>query len=305
MIDNIFNKITLIIALSLSAVISMSAQTKTITRNFNEINGVKADNAFNISLKFSPDVNYVSMRITAELEPYIEIYNIGKILYMELNRKDMPKDLRKKYKGKNLEKAVLDVDVYLTKLQLLTLSDKTVLSAVGSEFSGEKVEISLSDDAKINNLKLNCENVVLNVKNSSELNVDVVADNISFTSGNSSKSSIKGIANNVEFLADGSSRLSFDGTASIVNSDSQFRSSIVMTGLADSINVKSSGFSKQELLGLKTRVAKTNINNSSDVYLNVEQKLYVQVKGAKLFFTGRPLFELESVVNGTVQHYEK
>jgi len=141
--------IATLIATSMSAAI---AQTRTIEHEYSEFDSIVASNDFKVNLVVS-DTYATKVVVDDALESYVQCYVKAKTLYIALDEKNIPKDVKKSYKGKNVSDPVLTAVVYMPSIKALTLSDGASFTTT-STIENTDFTLSMTDNCSITNMSV-------------------------------------------------------------------------------------------------------------------------------------------------------
>lgn len=304
MFNKYLTKITLCVVLTVISAIAASAQTISKSEAFSEFNSIEANESFSIVLKDSAEY-IVDWKVNKDLADFVEVFVAGKVLHLSYNRKALPKELKKQYRGKEAPAQVFDVIVYAPKVSKIALSDKVTMKYSGKGISNDEFTLNLTGSSRLDNFNLASKKVNINLSKSSSASLVLKSDDIIASTSNSSALTMEFDAQTITFTSNGSSKIDAKGAANGLSSNSQTTSSINLKGRAERLDVQSTGFSKQDLSELEAKKVYTHINGSSDVIVNPIEVLSVEIKGAKLRFMNDPIIEIVSINNGSLLHYEK
>ena len=149
-------------AVLFSAAAVSTAQVRTIEHDYSAFDGINASNKFKVTVVFSE--NY-----SAALESYVQCYVKGGQLYIGLDEKNIPKDLKKAYKGKNASEPTLNAVVNMPVLNSLTLSDEAAFMNT-STINSDNFTLTLNDETSITNLSILAgKSATLNVNKKAKL----------------------------------------------------------------------------------------------------------------------------------------
>ena len=155
--------------------ICVFSQTRTVEHDLSPFEGIEASNGFKVSISISDQCG-VKLTVDDALESYVQCYVKAGVLHLGLDEKNVPKDLKKSYKGRNTADPTLAAIVYLPTLKSLTLNDNSqFFSAVGIA-SGE-FTINMTGSSVVDNLKVIGKTIVISVgKNAKFTNAQVTAE---------------------------------------------------------------------------------------------------------------------------------
>ena len=113
------------------AVASMStlsmAQTRTIEHEYSEFDAISVSDGFKVSFVES-DGYSAKFKVNDAFESYVQCYVKAGTLYIGVDDKSIPKEVKKSFKGKNSDDPVLEATVYVPSLKAVTLSDNCTFS---------------------------------------------------------------------------------------------------------------------------------------------------------------------------------
>lgn len=299
-----FALVILTITLIMVSGLSLFGQTVSKSEDFTEFHTIEANEAFNIVFKEGPDY-FVTWKTDKALADYVEIYVAKKVLNINFNKKALPQEFKKAYRGKNAPKPVFDVVVQAPSVSRISLTDKVVFKTDGNALPAEDFTLAISGNAKVENLKLAARTVNLELSKNAEASVKIQADDIKATASNSSVLNLSHKTGALTLTGNGSSKINSEGEAAGASVNSQGTASVSLSGSGERIDIQSSGFSKQNLSEFSVKKAYTNLSGSSEVIVNPSEVLSVEIKGAKLFFLNDPFIEIVGITNGSLLHYSK
>ena len=145
-------RVLCVVILTIASIASAFSQTRTLEHEYGEFEKLDVSGGFHVNLV--QDRSYSTRLVVDDiLEPYVECYVKSKTLYITLDEKAIPKDIKKSYKGKNSADPVLKVTVYVPGLNSIKLSSNSTLA---SEFAMESdsFELTMGDNSVLNNLEV-------------------------------------------------------------------------------------------------------------------------------------------------------
>jgi len=290
--------IATLIATSMSAAI---AQTRTIEHEYSEFDSIVASNDFKVNLVVS-DTYATKVVVDDALESYVQCYVKAKTLYIALDEKNIPKDVKKSYKGKNVSDPVLTAVVYMPSIKALTLSDgasfTTTSTIENTDFTlsmtdncsitnmsvtvNKTAEINLSKKSKIASLYLRADEAVINADGSATLTSEVNAQKVKIANSGSAELTINGESEDASVSLSGGSKL-------------------LMTGKADSFKVSGKGSSaKVDAAGLQVKDA-VMVFSGATVSIDPSKSLELDLgKGADLTYSDNPEIKIVKIQSASV-----
>ena len=297
MIKRLLTIATLIVA----SVMAVSAQTRTIEHEYSEFDSIVASDGFHVNLV--KDDSYATKLVVDDaLESYVQCYVKAKTLYISLDEKNIPKDLKKSYKGKNNSDPTLVATVYLPSLNSLTLSND---AAVTSNFTlgGEQFSLNLTDNCSISNLVIETTKsvVITTSKKSSAASLKLKTDKLEVNSDGSSVITGEISADVLSVKNAGTSDLTFNGETKEVVVEAAGGAKMLITGKSKTISVTGKGSSgKIDASGLAVEEADLDIAGIS-VYVDAEKTLKLDLeKSADVQYSGDPNIEIVKILNSSV-----
>ena len=131
------------IAAALLFCVAATAQPLDVQKkNVENFANVSAEDYFVLKFIYS-DTSSVTVRADLRISEYVQTYVKGGTLYLELDEKKFPKELKKELKQKGAATPVLEADVYLPAINSVTLKEKATLSILDG-FNSNKINIDLT-----------------------------------------------------------------------------------------------------------------------------------------------------------------
>ena len=207
----LFNRIITLAVLVAASSLSAFSQTRVIEHDLSPFDAIDAENGFKVSIVKS-DLYGVKLTVDDALESYVECYVKAGTLHISMDDKNIPKDVKKLYKGRNSGDPTLIAVVYMPILKSLTLSDEAEFYNSGN-LSGDSFNLTMSGSSKTSDLKIISKNVNINIgKNAKLSNANVTAEgNLTVTVDGKSVSSLVCAAENLSLSIAGSSEVNVNG----------------------------------------------------------------------------------------------
>ena len=315
---HLFYKVLGVVAGLFAMGFAVSAQTKELVHDFSEFRSLDVASSFEVTL--SKGEYGVKILVDAPLAPYVQTYVKGKSLYITLDQKSLPADIKKMYKGRKAPAPVMRAMVYTPELEAVTLSGSASLTAT-DDYDMQNFELSLSDAAKVKVLRVNTNvaEVKLRKKASASLGINATGE-ISLTTEGSSSLNITGGAHDLRTSSSGSSGISFSGEVENnldVNSGGSSQVGVVasplnvkvnmanssrvnLSGSAETLEVKGANSAFLDASGMPF-VDVTAELSSCKAAVTLDGKLKVTlVGGGELFYNGTPEFVIDKIIRSTL-----
>lgn len=291
-----------------------------------EIHELSSFNSLDIQDDFEVTVtkgNYsVKLTVDAVLAEYVKSYVKGHTLYLFLDEKAVPKDIKKLYKGRNGMTAIMRATVYTPELESVVMSDQAALT-VPDEYAAGSFQLSMTDKSVVRALSVNCTTANISMKKSSQATMTITAvTDVVVSTENSAKLQLSSSSKDLSLSASGSSEQNVSSDAGTLTATTEGSSSSVVSVNTGKVYVSSAGSSKLQLNGTaSTLTAKgtrsCNIDalnlpveeaevtmNSGSITLTPSKLLTVDLSGgSSVYFNGSPEFKISQIIKSTLAPY--
>lgn len=282
------------------------AQTRTIEHDFSEFDGIAASNSFKVSIGSTENLESAggySVKITVDdaLESYVQCYVKSKTLYIGLDEKSIPKEVKKQYSAKNAPSPVLNAVVYMPTLNSITLSDDAVFTPSGT-LDSKDFSLTLSDNTSLSNLNVTAKSASVKVSKKAKLSsINIKADDISVNAEGSGNIILEYASKNLTVDNSGSAQLTLNGSSDKVTVTTSNSAKATISGKASSIKAQGKGGSSViDASSLSVLDASVAIDGAS-VMVNPENTLRLDLgKGATVKYTSDPVVTIVSIQNASV-----
>lgn len=291
-----------IFALGLSA-FAATAQTKQISHDFSAFDALDIDYDFDVrvvdSRKFS-----ISLNVDDILKDYVQAYVKNHTLFITLDQKSLPSDIKKLYRGRKSSTPLLEATVYMAEpLSAVKMAGGSKLT-VNSDIEGRDFRIDLAENARIEKLTVDAATVTLTSAGKSSADLVLYADNIKINTAGNSVIDLEQDSENLEVVAGGSSEVRVEGEALNSVLTTSGSSKVSITGKTDKLNVTGSGSSSIDALNLKASECTVRLSNSSKLYEAATEAVHIDLSGnSTLVFDGDPTIDIINVKSSTIQRY--
>lgn len=300
--NNLLKLVVCIFALGLAAA-PAPAQTKT-SHDFSSFDALEVDFDFNIRVVDARDYS-VSMNLENDLKDYVQAYVKNHTLYLALDEKKLPSDLRKRYRGRRSASPVLDVTVYTPDaLGSVKMKGSSSL-AVEFDIECRDFVLDLSENARVTKLVVDASNITVTMAGkSSASGIALFADDIKLNVAGSAKLDTEQDSQRIEIVAGGSAQLDVEGETLDARLTTSGSSKTTIVGMTNSLTVNGSSSSNVDALSLKTAECTARLSNSSKLYEAATETLHIDISGnSTLVFDGDPVIDIINVKSSTVQRY--
>lgn len=295
-------KILLICLIALISAICASAQSQ-VEQNlsYEGFASVEVSEHFTVRL-IASDRYAVRIKADERIASHVVSYVKEGGLYIMLDKKSFSPELKKRMRGKELLAAALEAEVYAPTINSLTLNGKTVL-VQSDTIRIETFGLKLNDDARIEKLNLKCAAADIALTKSAYANLNVsVTDKLSLMVGNNAEV-IVNQSGSSELVVSAAGNSQVRTTIDVPKLDLSVSSSadIICIGNAQTVNLKAAGTSTVQAETLNVVEATVEQTGSSKCYMNVSDKIQVNLTGGSMMtFTQTPVLDIVRVVNSTL-----
>lgn len=306
------------IALCFAGSFAASAQTA-----LSEFNTIDVENDFEVTLVKGSYA--IALTVDSAMDPYIRAYVKGKTLYIGVDEKAVPKDVKKMYKGKNAPEKILRAVVYAPQINEISLKNNSTLIGT-EEFATDRFTLFVGDKAMLKSLNVYSTQANITMKkngsaimalrssgdvqvessNNSNLQINgLECKDLKITTGNSAQIATSGNSHTVAVVSDGSSTTSITTNTETVYITASGSSKVNVTGTASLLSVKGSRSSVVDTINLPVNDAECEMNNGT-LNLAVAKKLSVNLSnGAEVYYSGQPEIILkDKIVKSTLAPYQ-
>ena len=308
------------LAAALLALGAASASAQTLERNgdFSAFDAINVTGPFEVN--FVPSEKYaVKFVVEAVLADFVIYTQRENAVYVTYSDKDVPKEVKKIFKGRKNPDPTMQMTVYAPHLSEIVLNGAAVFNA-DAEITGDKLDISLTEKAKVATLRARVENVGINLKNkaSATLSLDVPGSlavwtegasnariagkfgSVSTVSAGSSTIVVEGDSEEVAVKSEGSSQVSVKSKTGKARIESGNTSKVSMEGSAQELEVLGKNNSVADLRKLDVDTVTLSLN-SSTAHVGNKNKLVLELTGgAEVFYEGNPEMSVVKIVKSTL-----
>ena len=300
---------TLFTAIAIFALASSAlAQVKTNDYNLAGFSDIKVSDSFEVTVVNGAAFN---CKITVD-EPYLDaiICNVEKgTLSIGINDKNVSKETKKLYKGKNAPVATFRAIVTVPeKIKGITLEDSAVLYEAQYVFSEHSCVITAEDNACVKSVDLDSQNIEINCEDRSNVFANVArADNLVINTAGGAVSSFKVSASTCTLNVGNSGTLTLDGQVSQLTVNAKGTSKTILNGTCSDALFCCEGSSKVN--GINQILANAEVNMSSLCNLVVAAGNTLNVQSLKnsatLQYAGDPSIQIGSIVKSSMTRYNQ
>lgn len=289
-----------------------------------EFTAIQAGGNFQITLKEGPCA--VILNADEALIPYIMVSVQDSTVFIEMDENAIPRDVKKIYRGRNAPVPILRASVSLPFINGLTATQNAVFSSNDSTLVADSIELSVTDKARLQDLKLEANFVKLrmarnamadvhldaatqlelSLDGSSMLNLEYKTRNLLMHQMGNSMSALDGETSTATFDIGGNANCSSRHKGNVLVVEAGGNSDINLTGEMGDMTLKATRMAKLNSLKMNTMRVIANINGWNRVYVNAQEFLSVNLSGGSaLYYTGVPAIQVGKIVRSTFAPYEE
>lgn len=302
--NRLITNLACIFALCLAAV-SAPAQSKQSSHDFSAFDALEADYDFNIRVVSARDYS-ISMDVEDDLKDCIQAYVKNHTLYLKLDEKSMPSDIRRRYRGRRAAKPKLDATVYMAEpLTSVKLSGASTLD-VEDDIECKEFVLTLSENARVTSLLVDADNVTVTLSGKASADLTVYADDLQVNASGNSSVVLEQDSQKIVIAASGSSQIDMEGETLDAQVTASGTSKATLTGKTNLLTVNGSGTASVDALNLKTSECTVKLSGLSKLSESATEMVHVELSGSStLTFDGEPVFDIVGVKSSTIQRYTK
>lgn len=294
----------LAIALSMSAAMA-SAQVKEISHDFSSFDSIDIDYDFNVNVVKTNKDYSVSVTVDDILVEYVQMYVKSHTLHITLDKKSLPSDIKKLYKGRKSESPTLNATVYMASdLSGVKMSGASTLS-VQDDIECKDFEASIDENASINRLHVDASSFSISSDRKAVANLVVYADDIKVKSTGNSTININQDSQKFEVDASGNSSIEAEGESLETVLNTTASSKVTVKGKTDNLLVKGDGLSNVDAINLQAGDCSVELSGNCKVTEAAKNSLHINMKGnSTLIFDGEPVIDIINVKSSSISRYE-
>ena len=229
------------------------------------------------------------------------VYVKQKTLYINLDERKIPAQVKKLFKGRNASKAVLRAVVQVPSLEALTIQDNATVST-NAEFKSNTFALKMTDSGILKGINVKAPTITLDLEKKSSASVTVTTcDALTVTTAGTSLLKLTQTSKDMQLNSKGSSEIESAGDCITLGVTASNASKVNGTGTAKTLNIEAVASSEVNLSGVEAEEAKVVINNGAKVDQSASLKLSIEMNGGSLKMAGNPVIELVGIKNGTVE----
>ena len=247
------------------------AQTRTIEHEYSEFDAISVSDGFKVTMVEKAGYN-AKFKVSDALESYIQCYVKAGTLFIGIDEKSVPKEVRKSFKGKNSDGPVLEATVYVPVLNSITLN-----------VNANSASFSVSKKSKLSSINVKAaDKVTVNAEGSATVVLEYSAKTLEVNNSGSADLAINGQCETSSVCTAGSAKLSLSGKANVLN----------VTGKGGSSKVDAVTMSVEDV----------NVSlDGADLTVTPAKTLSLDLgKGASVCYSGDPLIKIVKIQNASV-----
>ena len=295
-------KIFMSMILALALMMVANAQKPVVHMlEYESFANVKVSDDFIVKL-VAADKYMVRTTVDGRIESYVKSYVQNGTLYISLDRKSFPSDLKKALRVKGAPAPILEVEISFPSIESMEMGGNSILHRSDVLYA-ESFKLTVNDKARVDKIYVDCNTAEVILSKNAYADVETRASEMLYViTSNSSKAVVKQAGKNLKIDAAGSSEVTAIAEVDHINVLTSSMSSVILSpGTADSMAVSAVGSSKIDAEAVSVSKASMSQYGSSRCYVNVSDTLKVNLTGNSLLsFKEKPYIDVERIVGSTL-----
>lgn len=299
MVKKIMSPLLAVICMGLLSV-GLSAQTT--QKHLNSAAGfdtVIASGEFELIFRYNEKCS-VDWTVDEKLQDYVEVYVRGSSLNFSYNAKNLPKEVKAQFKGKNAQKPIFRGVIYAPSLSSITITDNVTFDASGSTITTDSFALDMAGNTKVTNLSVSAKKATVTMVKNATAVLDFGADEITMNLKDKAVVNMKQDSDRIDIIAEASTSIKAQGDTKDAALTLSRNAKATLLGSAENLSTNTSGNAQFDGTGFKVSNASVVASNS-DVYVNAADTLSLDIKsGAKVYFMETPTVKIVGVASSSV-----
>ena len=295
-------KIFMSLILALALMMVANAQKPVVHMlEYESFANVKVSDDFIVKL-VAADKYMVRTTVDGRIESYVKSYVQNGTLYISLDRKSFPSDLKKALRVKGVPAPILEVEISFPSIESMEMGGNSILHRSDVLYA-ESFKLTVNDKARVDKIYVDCNTAEVILSKNAYADVETRASEMLYViTSNSSKAVVKQAGKNLKIDAAGSSEVTAIAEVDHINVLTSSMSSVILSpGKADSMAVSAVGSSKIDAEAVSVSKASMSQSGTSRCYVNVSDTLKVNLTGNSLLsFKEKPYIDVERIVGSTL-----
>lgn len=295
-------KIFMSLILALALMMVANAQKPVVHMlEYESFASVKVSDDFIVKL-VAADKYMVRTTVDGRIESYVKSYVQNGTLYISLDRKSFPSDLKKALRVKGAPAPILEVEISFPSIESMEMGGNSILHRSDVLYA-ESFKLTVNDKARVDKIYVDCNTAEVILSKNAYADVETRASEMLYViTSNSSKAVVKQAGKNLKIDAAGSSEVTAIAEVDHINVLTSSMSSVILSpGKADSMAVSAVGSSKIDAEAVSVSKASMSQSGTSRCYVNVSDTLKVNLTGNSLLsFKEKPYIDVERIVGSTL-----
>lgn len=281
-----------------------SAQVVEINRDFSSFDAIDVSYDFDVRLVSSRRNYSATLTVDSVLADYIQAYVKKNVLYITIDKKSLPSDVKKLYKGRKAEAPVLNVVVSTPEpLCSVKLAGKSTLY-VENELRCKDFSISLLESSRLKKLALDATNVSINLADKSQAEFDVNAESLEITASGSSSAYIGHSSEHLALNTTSNADLELEGQTLVAELKAAGSSKTCIKGKTRELIVNGSGNANIDAINFRTADATVKLSGTCKLTEAASEKLSIEMSGSSsLVYDGDPVISIVNIKTSSVSRY--
>lgn len=252
---------------------------------FASFTGIEAEGSCEIHISKGETYD-AELNVPKDIENYVQVYVKGGNLCVSLDTKNMDPEVKKVYKKQDSRIPLFKVYVTMPTVKSIKVTDDVQVYAENAQVNASKFDLSASGQSKVSGLYLTSKEATLELSKKASVKASFSGNELLTNTENNSVLEI--VAENVKTV-----------TTKLAGS-----SKVTLTGTMSKLEVKSSGSSELNASAADPSNVSLSMDGSSTVYVYTKGELSIEMKGANLYYKGKPSIDIVAVKNASINKFD-
>lgn len=262
---------------------------------------VKVSDDFVVKL-VADDKYAVRTTVDERLDNYVKAYVLNGTLYLTVERKNFPSDLKKALRVKGAPAPKLEAEISFPFIESLEMVGNSILHKADVIHS-EEFKLTVNEKARVDKIYVDCRKAEINLSKNAYADVEARASEMLYViTSNSSKAIVKQSGKSIKIDAAGSSSVTGIVEVDDVNVITSSMAAVTLSpGSAESMSVSAAGSSKLDAEAMAVSKASMVQSGTAKCHVNVIDTLKVNLTGSTMLtFKNKPYIDVERIIGSTL-----
>lgn len=292
-------KIAIVLATLLASAFCLNAQNVDVEQEYTQFTAIEVADNFEVTLVSSETYN-TKITVDQLIADFVKTYVKGNTLYLEVDEKNFPPEVKKMMKGKNPYIPTLKAVIGFPIINKLTVSEKATVVSEGN-FKPDVFQLIAKDNAQVKSLVIDTQDMKINAQNKAIVRADIYANEMQIDASNNANVTLAMNCKVMNIGAQNSANVTVNGQMTQTSIKAQNSSIVTLTGTGAKLTIDGSNSASIFTDGIVVKAGEVTLNNSAICEINAKDNLKVDLQGSSnLVFNGSPSVDVVRVINSTM-----